>query len=154
MNCNTLYPVRTTYGYRIERMSMVATGERAQAQLPMPNTRPGELQGSGRDKARETAQAARSRELPVNRWVNLADPAAWPPDRTWGSASFDTDRGQILIWGGGHCGYRAATSTHTIPAPHVAHATAAREYTERTWDHGYTRDQSWASRVSTFKGNP
>ncbi len=43
--------------------------------------------------------------MPVNRWVPFDEPGRAGTLRTWGSCSFDTDKGRIVYWGGGHCGY-------------------------------------------------
>ena len=69
--------------------------------------RPAEQSGAaGRpDPERHKAQAERLRTMPVNRWVHLDRPGRQAPVRCWGSATFDSDRGRILFWGGGHCGY-------------------------------------------------
>jgi hypothetical protein len=69
--------------------------------------------------------------------VLVANPGRAAPTRTWGTATFDTAREQILYWGGGHCGYEGSdvdaydAGAHTwIPGP------AAPSYPERLWNHG------------------
>ncbi len=73
--------------------------------------------------------------MPANEWRLLENPGRAAPLRTWGSCSFDTDKGQIVYWGGGHCGYGGAdydfydVAEHTwISSPTIA------EYPERNWD--------------------
>jgi hypothetical protein len=75
--------------------------------------------------------------MPVNQWVLLSNPGRTAPARTWGSATFDERREQILYWGGGHCGYEGSdvdaydVGGHTwIPDP------ALPSYPERLWNHG------------------
>ena len=148
MNCNTLYPVRATYGYRIEPRTMVLKADRAQAHRAMPKRDPAEMQGSGPDAKREAAQAARLRDLPVNRWVHLAEPGRVAPLRTWGSATFDSDRGQILIWGGGHCGYGGSDVDAYGVDGHTWRGEPEPEHPGRSWDKGVSLAGV------TFDGNP
>jgi hypothetical protein len=128
MNCNILFPVRTTYAYRIATETLRRPGEPAQRQAPMPK-RPPEEAGP--------AQRASFDALPVNQWAQIANPRWVAPARTWGSATFDSARGRILYWGGGHCGYEGSdvdaydVATNTwIPEPHPP------SYPERLWNHG------------------
>jgi hypothetical protein len=128
MNCNILFPVRTTYTYRIDAQDVLQSGEARLQQAVAkrddqthPSSRPSPL----------------DKKIPENRWVLLANPGRAAPTRTWGGATFDTDREQILYWGGGHCGYggndvdmydvRNHTWRSSDPAP---------EYPERLWNHG------------------
>ena len=57
--------------------------------------------------------------LPENRWVRLPDPPRNPcrgcRQRDWGTCVWDSDRGQILHWGGGHCVRSASTVVHYSP---------------------------------------
>jgi hypothetical protein len=134
--CNVLFPVRTTYGYRIERQGLLgapATGQQA----AIPKRPPEETAGGTPDSARAAAHAATLKGLPVNRWVLLEKPGRAAPTRTWGAATFDNKRGQILYWGGGHCGYEGSdvdaydVASHTwVPEPEPP------SYTERLWNHG------------------
>jgi len=131
MTCNILYPVRTTYTYRIAKETIVREGAAGVPPRPIPKRPPSE------PAAPDPAQAERLRALPVNQWVPLANPGRAVPTRTWGSATFDTDRGRILYWGGGHCGYEG----NDVEAYDVAaHAWRAQgpdpEYPERLWDRG------------------
>ena len=128
MTCNALYPVRTTYGYRIERETIAGPGEPPQPHAPMPKR-------SGERSAETKAPPLTG--LPVNEWVQLKDPARPAPARTWGSATFDTGRGLILYWGGGHCGYGGSDVDAYDPGSHTWRSLdAAAEYPGRTWDKG------------------
>src|SRR5262249_21147348 len=104
-SCDVLYAVRTTYAYRIDDKAAVLS-DKPSPQQAMPKRPVGE---SGRerkpDPERQKAQAERLRNLPVNQWVPLANPGRAAPVRSWGSATFDSDRGRILYCGGGHCSY-------------------------------------------------
>ena len=57
--------------------------------------------------------------LPENRWVRLPDPPRNPcrgcRQRDWGTCVWDSDRDQILHWGGGHCVRSASTVVHYSP---------------------------------------
>lgn len=129
MTCNVLFPVRTTYAYRIAKEGFLSSGEPAARQTAMPKRHP--------ETARAGSAGSRLDGIPVNQWVLLADPARAAPTRTWGSATFDAARGQILYWGGGHCGYEGSdvdaydVATHTwIPE------SSPPSYPERLWNHG------------------
>lgn len=43
--------------------------------------------------------------LPANAWVRMQPPKVLERNRDWGTATFDTDRQQILFFSGGHCAY-------------------------------------------------
>jgi len=109
-SCNSTYPVRTTYRYRIDTENLfapdgiAADGAEPQAHPPMAKKQPAP---SSRTRAEETARQTQKRlaNLPRNRWVELENPGRLAPTRTWGSATFDVRRNRILYWGGGHCGY-------------------------------------------------
>lgn len=148
MNCNVLYPVRTTFGYRIEEKTMVHSGQPAQAHQPMPKRDPAEMKGTEPDQGRAATQAARLRNLPVNRWSILADPGRVAPLRTWGSATFDTDSGQLLIWGGGHCGYGGSDVDAYDVEAHTWRGEIEPEYPGCSWDKGVSLAGV------TFGGNP
>ncbi len=140
--CNILHPVRTTYGYRIDGESVAGPDAGIRSHEPMPK----------RQKGREAAAVAGRKELgltmPVNQWLPLNDGGQGAPTRTWGSATFDTRRGEILYWGGGHCGYEG----NDVDAFNVATNTwrngSNPEYPERLWNHGV--------RLAgvTFRGGP
>ena len=95
MTCNILFPVRTTYTYRIDATTIVQPGEPG-AQAPLPK--------------REPADAARPGQVDlVTAFLGTAGfflkAAVAMRLHVHGERNFDTDRGQILYWGGGHCGY-------------------------------------------------
>jgi hypothetical protein len=122
--CNIIYPVRTTYGYRMERLNRGATANVRHA--PMPKRAP-EEGPAGKPPA----------SIPENQWVLLDNPGRAAPTRTWGSATFDTKRGQILYWGGGHCGYEGSDTDIYDVARHTWIAEPRPpSYPERLWNHG------------------
>jgi hypothetical protein len=137
MSCNILYPVRSTYGYRIESQGILKTGATGQ---PLQSISKGEvIVAEPQDglATRRSAQKQTLENLPLNQWVHLANPGRVAPTRTWGSATFDADREQILYWGGGHCGYEG----NDVDAYSVADHTWRRvshvaEYPERLSNHG------------------
>lgn len=104
-SCDIHYAVRTTFAYRIDK-GFTFLQDRPQKHDDMPK-RPAGQTGvkQAADSERRKAQADRLAQIPVNQWVALANPGRAAPSRTWGSATFDSDRGRILNWGGGHCGY-------------------------------------------------
>lgn len=147
--CNILYPVRTTYAFRIDAPSL-RRSDRSLKHQPMPK-RPAEESGRTPqpDDTRAKAQTERLQNLPVNQWAPLNDPLRTAPVRTWGSATFDTDRGRILIWGGGHCGYGGSDVDAYDVATHTWISSAdTPEYPQRLWDHGVR------NAGVTFGGNP
>lgn len=148
MTCNILYPVRTTYGYRIDRDTITGTALPAQAGPISKRTSAENVQRE--DQAlRRKVQAERLAGLPVNHWVALEDPDRIAPTRTWGSATFDSDRGLILYWGGGHCGYEGNdVDLYDVAAHSWRSSDTAPEYPERLWNHG--------ARLAgvTFRGRP
>jgi Galactose oxidase, central domain len=150
MTCNILYPVRTTYGYQVEKKTAVRLASPTHAQHQIPKRSPTENNNGTRlGAARPQAQAERLRSLPLNQWVYLADPGRSAPTRTWGSATFDSDRGQILYWGGEHCGYEGNdVDAYDIENHSWRTRDIAAEYPGRTWNHGV--------RLAgvTFQGNP
>ena len=130
MSCNVLFPVRTTYAFQIAADGWRRRADAVEHQAPIPKRVPeGEAGGH--------AAAAQLASMPVNQWVLLSNPGRAAPARTWGSATFDERREQVLYWGGGHCGYEGSdvdaydVSRHTwIPDA------APPSYPERLWNHG------------------
>ncbi|MCY3022462.1 MAG: kelch repeat-containing protein [Planctomycetota bacterium] len=59
-------------------------------------------------------------KLPDNQWVKLPGPPRDPchgcRQRDWGTCVWDSDRDQVLLWGGGHCVRSASTVVHYSPA--------------------------------------
>ena len=134
--CNTLYPVRTTYGFRIDPKSLTRSEAAPIRQSPIPRRFPSDHLGVTSD-AQKAAQGARLAALDENRWVLLNEPGMAAPTRTWGSATFDSDRGQILYWGGGHCGYGGSdVEGYDIAAHTWRSLDRVVEFPERTWDKG------------------
>ena len=58
-------------------------------------------------------------QAPEYQWVPLDLPGRVAPSRTWGGATFDSKRGQILYWGGGHCGYEGSDTDAYDVATHT-----------------------------------
>lgn len=58
--------------------------------------------------------------LPANQWVKLTpahrNPARGCRQRDWSTSVWDADRGQILMWGGGHCVRSSSVPLHYSPA--------------------------------------
>jgi hypothetical protein len=146
--CNALYPVRTTYGYRIEAETMGRHTAAGVMHGPMAKRDPKELAGSEPDRARAAAQAERLRAMPVNRWVALENPGRVAPLRTWGSATFDSDRGSILYWGGEHCGYSGSDVDEYVVDQHTWRGVLEPEHPGRSFDKGV------ALAGVTFEGLP
>jgi hypothetical protein len=148
--CNEIYPVRTTYAYQIEEQGLVD-----ETAIPGPEhellKRPVKqaIEGTEPDIARHSEQMSRIQKMPGNRWIHLDKPGRVAPVRTWGSCAFDTDKGRIIYWGGGHCGYGGSDydfydveQNTWVSSPIIA------EYPERAWDKGIN-----AGGV-TFTGSP
>ncbi|MFC1479704.1 kelch repeat-containing protein, partial [Planctomycetota bacterium] len=49
--------------------------------------------------------------IKTNTWVRITPPKTLKRNRDWGTATFDTDRGQIIYFSGGHCAY-SGTDVH------------------------------------------
>ncbi len=135
MTCNVLFPVRTTYAYRIGD-EILHSDQSARRHEPMAKRGPDELMGVGVDAGRAAAQAERLKNLPVNQWVLLGNPGRIAPTRTWGSATFDYDRGRILYWGGGHCGYGGNDVDEYDIDQHTWIGVPYPEHPERMWNRG------------------
>jgi hypothetical protein len=138
MTCNILHPVRTTYGYRIGDSILSNDHTPPERQVVVPKKLPDSPEvDASQESARRHAQALRLANLPQNQWVLLAGPERTAPTRTWGSATFDTDRGQILYWGGEHCGYEGNdVDAYDVAAHTWRSGDPAPEYPERLWNHG------------------
>jgi hypothetical protein len=137
MTCNILYPVRATYGYRIEGSSIQAD---LGTQQRLESIQKGEAvapESQSDAPVRREIQKSRLASLPINEWVHFKDPGRRAPTRTWGSASFDSDRGQILYWGGGHCGYEGNdVDAYQVETHTWRRLSQMAEYPERLWNHG------------------
>ena len=139
--CNELYPVRTTFGFRIDAEALRGGAKPAStAHQPMIRRDP---------LPAEAAPPVRLETIPPDQWVLLSGAAHGAPVRTWGSATFDTARGEILYWGGGHCGYGGSdVDAFDVAANRWRAADPAPEFPERAWNKG--------SRLAgvTFQGAP
>jgi len=150
MHCNEIYPVRTTYMMKVRKGDLVDSSVVPRPQKPVLKRSMEEaMAGTAPDEKRRRAQLMRIRTMPVNRWVLFSNPGRVAPLRTWGSCSFDTNKGRLVYWGGGHCGYGGndydfydVEENTWISSPIVA------EYPERAWDLGVN-----AAGV-TFSGAP
>jgi hypothetical protein len=134
--CNEIYPVRTTYAFRIKKQNLNDDNPQPIEQGNLLK-RPVEevLAGTRPDLARHEAQMQRINNMPVNQWVLFDDPGRKAPSRTWGSCSFDVNRSRIVYWGGGHCGYGGndydfydVEQNTWISSPQIT------PYPERNWD--------------------
>jgi hypothetical protein len=148
-SCDVLYAARSTYVYRFDEKT-ARLDDKPAKQAPLPK-RPAGQSGRPlkRDPARVKAQEARLEKLPVNRWVALADPLRAAPVRSWGSATFDADRGRIHLWGGGHCSYGGSDIDSYDVGTHTWVSSEEHpEYPHRLWARGV--------RLAgvTFGGNP
>jgi hypothetical protein len=147
--CNELFPVRTTYGYRLDEQA-IAAREAPPPQEPLAR-RPAEERNRPfqPDAERARQHEERLKNLPANRWVLMRDPGFVAPARTWGSATFDTDRGHILLWGGGHCGYGGSDVDEYLVGQNTwVGSRHDPEFLERTWNLG-VREAG-----VTFRGAP
>ena len=90
------------------------------------------------DPAFRRARLEFIKNMPENRWVLLSDQAhRVAPLRTWGSSAFDTKRGRIIYWGGGHCGYGGSDYDFYDVEGNTWHSSPKiSEYPERAWDKG------------------
>jgi hypothetical protein len=147
--CNELFPVRTTYAYRLDEQA-ISPGPAPPAREAMSRRPPEDRNRPHRpDAERTSGQQERLKNLPANRWVLLDNPGFVAPARTWGSATFDTNRGRILLWGGGHCGYGGSDVDEYLVAEHTwVGSVGEPEFLERTWNLG-VREAG-----VTFRGAP
>jgi hypothetical protein len=137
-HCDQLFLKRTTYGFRVETEGLVDEGVVAVPQQSMAKRSESEqVVGTAADPLRRAAQAQRLDAMPHNEWVLLADPGRAAPLRTWGSCDFDTDRGQIVYWGGGHCGYGGNDYDFYDVAEHTWISSSVQpDYPARAWNRG------------------
>jgi hypothetical protein len=134
MTCNVVYPVRTTYVYRIDHSGWVQTSSALPTQVALPKVPSNQ---AAQPQAAAENEEERLRTLPVNQWVHLSSPSRAAPVRTWGSATFDTDHGQILYWGGEHCGYQGNdVDAYDVHSHTWIGKEPVPESPERNWNHG------------------
>ena len=127
MTCNVLFPVRTTYLYRIDPHNILVEAALSRQQA-IPKREP-QKQGTG--------ERIDFNSLPRNRWVLLRNPGRAAPTRTWGTATFDVDQERILYWGGGHCGYGGNdVDMYDVSGNTWRSSEESPEYPERLWNHG------------------
>jgi Galactose oxidase, central domain len=136
--CNEIYPVRTTWAYRIERPGLVdeSTHPRPEHELLK---RPVEqaVAGTEQDPVRHKEQMERIRKMKVNRWIRFDGAGRDAPLRTWGSCAFDTDKSRIVYWGGGHCGYGGSDyDFYDVEQNTWVSSPLEAVYPERAWDLG------------------
>jgi hypothetical protein len=134
MTCNIVYPVRTTYAYRIDQRNWVQPGSALETHAPVLKALKEAVERAGADRANHEEYL---KNLPINEWVALPSLGRPAPVRTWGSATFDADRGLILYWGGEHCGYEGNDVEAYDVQNHMWIAKEpAPESPERNWNHG------------------
>jgi hypothetical protein len=136
MTCNVLFPVRTTYAYRVDASGILHSDQAARRHDPMPKRGPNEMNGAGADARKKAAQIERLKTLPLNQWVLLDEAGRKAPTRTWGSATYDSHRGRILYWGGGHCGYGGNDVDEYDVEQNTWFGIPEPEYPERAWNRG------------------
>jgi hypothetical protein len=136
--CNEIYPVRTTYAFKVRKEGLVEESVRPQAQRNMLKRSNEEATaGAMPDAQRRQAQMERIRRMPANRWVEFTNPGRVAPLRTWGSCSFDTHKGRLIYWGGDHCGYGGSEYDFYDVAENTwISSPIVTEYPERAWDKG------------------
>jgi len=104
--CNEIYPVRTTYAFRIDPQGLESEEQRSGPRGMMWKRTPKEaLAGTALDAERAHRQAGILATMPFNQWVRLDNPGRNGVLRTWGSCTIDTGASRLIYWGGGHCGY-------------------------------------------------
>ena len=138
MTCNEIYPVRTTYGFKVRQQDLLDQSVKPVPQKPMLKRDPADVMaGTKPDPERRRAQLDRIRRMPVNQWVHFDNPGRAAPMRTWGSCSFDTDQSRIIYWGGGHCGYGGSDyDFYDVEENTWISSPSVPEYPERAWDLG------------------
>lgn len=136
--CNELFPVRDTYGFRLDQASLATSPATASHEAILKR---------GADAPGGNVPPPDS--LPFNQWTLLGEPAHGAPVRTWGSATFDPKRGEILYWGGGHCGYGGSdVDAYAVGTGRWRAADKAPEFPERAWNKGVRQAGV------TFRGAP
>ena len=137
-HCDELFLIRNTYALALDPDDLADDRDApVQSEPLLRRSREEATRGTAPDLERRRVQAERLASMPDNQWVVLPDPGRAAPLRTWGSCTFDTDRGQLVYWGGGHCGYGGNdydfydVAEHTwISSPEVP------DYPARAWNRG------------------
>ncbi len=136
--CNEIYPVRTTWAYRIEQSGLVDESAQPRPERELLKRPVGQATaGTEPNPARHREQMERIRGMRPNRWVRFDGAGRAAPMRTWGSCAFDTDKGRIVYWGGGHCGYGGSDyDFYDVEQNTWISSPLEAEYPERAWDLG------------------
>jgi len=150
MGCNEIYPVRTTYVFKVEKEGFVEETASPRGQEKMLKRSLEEATaGTEPDPGRRKAQLESLKNMPENQWFPLPEPGRAAPLRHWGSTTFDTHKGKIVCWGGGHCGYGGSDyDFYDVEQNTWVTSPLAAEYPERNWDKG------GSPAGVTFKGAP
>lgn len=149
-NCNEIYPVRTTYAFLIKEPVItnksLGTGSALElSRRPVKQA----VEGTGPDPDRYRQQMTRIKNMVNNKWVCFENPGRVAPVRTWGSCAFDSDKGRIIYWGGGHCGYGGNDyDLYDVEKNTWESTPIMAEYPERAWDKGINPGGV------TFSGSP
>jgi len=138
MTCNEIYPVRTTYAFRVEMGELVDEDHQPEPQPEIAKrSEEDAIKGTKHDPERMKSQLERLQKMPENEWVLLDNPGRNAPLRSWGSCSFDTKRGRIIYWGGGHCGYGGNDyDFYDVEENTWISSPVNPDYPERAWDKG------------------
>ncbi|HOX06948.1 MAG TPA: sigma-70 family RNA polymerase sigma factor [Planctomycetota bacterium] len=102
---------RVTWGMRVDP----AAAGVAVAGGPAPETVVFGLAPADYDKVSQPDPEAVGKflkELPANTWKLMPKPPKGTATRDWGTLPYDTDRHQILHWGGGHSSYVSTDLAH------------------------------------------
>ena len=95
--CNEIYPVRTTWAFQIKKKGLVdESGDGTRAKIVLKRSPEETTSGTKPDAARHRKQMQLIKSMPANKWVHFSNPGRVAPVRTWGSCSFDTDKGRII----------------------------------------------------------
>lgn len=146
--CNEIYPVRTTWAYLIKEQGLEDKSVEAGLEGAL---RKRSLEGASTkpDPVRHREQMKRIQNMPDNLWVHFKNPGRVASVRAWGSCTFDTDKGRIIYWGGGHCGYGGNDyDFYDVEQNTWISSSQEAEYPERAWDKGVNLGGV------TFRGGP
>lgn len=105
---------RITWACRVVAPATVATAAAADSGVPAATVAkqlaPEEYDGVTQPDP--AAVAAVIKAAPVNQWTLMPKPPKSTATRDWGTLPYDTDRHQILHWGGGHSTYAGTDLAH------------------------------------------
>ncbi|HUT36542.1 MAG TPA: hypothetical protein VNE39_23845 [Planctomycetota bacterium] len=91
--------------------------------------------------------------LEPNTWTKLAFPREGMM-RTWGSATVDTDRHEVVYWGGGHCGYCGTDVSHLSLKTLRWTTSFPPEFPPAPYNGFYGDESSFLIACRTFRGRP